>query len=156
MRIKQSDIVLRTLSCTIPLLLLTINFPQFTLMFLVILVTQRASLRHLPDVLWSSVIIWKVNVLLTVHHSISVQWNQRDALSFNLLRIKGLYMFRTSLAHPQEALLKQHLVYCVRIMSVSFGMVATLPQPTDIICTQHTKCHLCSASWGWASNARNM
>jgi hypothetical protein len=34
MRIKQSDIVLRTTSCTITLLLLTINLPQFTLMFL--------------------------------------------------------------------------------------------------------------------------
>jgi hypothetical protein len=29
----------------------------------------------------------------------------------NLLRIKGLYMFRALLAHPQEALHKQHLVY---------------------------------------------
>jgi hypothetical protein len=34
MRIKQSDIVLRTPSCTITLLLLTINLPQFILMFL--------------------------------------------------------------------------------------------------------------------------
>ena len=34
MRIKQSDIVLRTHSCTIKLLLLTINLPQFALMFL--------------------------------------------------------------------------------------------------------------------------
>jgi hypothetical protein len=37
---------------------------------------------------------------------------------FNLLRIKGLYMFRALLAHPQESLHKQHLVYCVRVMSV--------------------------------------
>jgi hypothetical protein len=37
---------------------------------------------------------------------------------FNLLRIKGLYMFRALLAHPQEALRKQHFVYCVRVMSV--------------------------------------
>jgi hypothetical protein len=27
-------------------------------------------------------------------------------------------MFRALLAHPQEALYKQHLVYCVRVMSV--------------------------------------
>jgi hypothetical protein len=27
-------------------------------------------------------------------------------------------MFRALLAHPQEALRKRHLVYCVRIMSV--------------------------------------
>jgi hypothetical protein len=34
---------------------------------------------------------------------------------FNLLRIKGLYMFRALLAHPQKALNKRHLVYCVRV-----------------------------------------
>jgi hypothetical protein len=38
-----------------------------------------------------------LNVLLTVH-------------------LKGLYMFRTLLSHPQEALHKRNLVYCVRIM----------------------------------------
>jgi hypothetical protein len=37
---------------------------------------------------------------------------------FNLLRIKGLYMFRALLAHPQEALHKEHLVYCLRVMLV--------------------------------------
>jgi hypothetical protein len=37
---------------------------------------------------------------------------------FNLLRIKGLYMFRALLAYPQEALHKWLLVYCVRVMSV--------------------------------------
>jgi hypothetical protein len=36
---------------------------------------------------------------------------------FNLLRIKGLYMFRALLAHPQEAKHKRHLVYCMRVMS---------------------------------------
>jgi hypothetical protein len=35
---------------------------------------------------------------------------------FSLLRIKGLYVFRTLLAHPKEALHKRHLVYCVRVM----------------------------------------
>jgi hypothetical protein len=33
--------------------------------------------------------------------------------SFNLLRSMGLYMFRALLAHPQKALHKQHMVYCV-------------------------------------------
>jgi hypothetical protein len=39
---------------------------------------------------------------------------------FNLLRINGIYeyMFRALLSHPQEALQKRHLVYCVRVMSV--------------------------------------
>jgi hypothetical protein len=38
--------------------------------------------------------------------------------SFNLLRIKGLHLFRALLAHSQEALNKRVLVYCVRVMSV--------------------------------------
>jgi hypothetical protein len=74
--------------------------------------------------------------------------------SFNLLRIKGLYMFRALLAHPQEATHKRHFVYCVR-MSVVCGTVATVPQTTDIR-TQYTKCRLCSVSWGCLSNDRNM
>jgi hypothetical protein len=37
---------------------------------------------------------------------------------FNLLRIKGLYMFQALLAHLQEALHKRHLVYCVHVVSV--------------------------------------
>jgi hypothetical protein len=44
--------------------------------------------------------------------------------SFKLLRIKGLYMFRTLLVHPQEAIHKRHLVYCVRIMSVGCATIA--------------------------------
>jgi hypothetical protein len=39
-------------------------------------------------------------------------------LSFSLLRIKDHYMFRALLAHPQKALHKRHLLYCVRVMSV--------------------------------------
>jgi hypothetical protein len=50
-------------------------------------------------------------------------------LSFSLLRIKGLYMFRAILAHPQEALHKRYLVYCMRIMSVGCGKVAVKLQP---------------------------
>jgi hypothetical protein len=37
---------------------------------------------------------------------------------FNLLGINGLYMFQGLLVHPQEALYKRHLVYCVRVLSV--------------------------------------
>jgi hypothetical protein len=39
---------------------------------------------------------------------------------FNLLRIKGLYMFRTLLTHPQEMLHNRHLVYYVRVMLVGY------------------------------------
>jgi hypothetical protein len=76
---------------------------------------------------------------------------------FSLLRIKGLYMFRALLAHPQEAQHKQHLVYCVRVMSVGCNsFTPILVQPTDITHTQYTKCRLYIASWGWVRNARNM
>jgi hypothetical protein len=51
---------------------------------------------------------------------------------FNLLRIKGLYMFRALLAHPQEVLHQRHLVYCVSVMSVGCTWCITL--------TQYTKC----------------
>jgi hypothetical protein len=37
---------------------------------------------------------------------------------FSLLRIKGLYVFRALLAHPQEVLDKRQVVKCLRIMSV--------------------------------------
>jgi hypothetical protein len=37
-------------------------------------------------------------------------------------------MFRALLAHPQEALHKRHLVYCVRVISVGY---AILVQPTE-------------------------
>jgi hypothetical protein len=57
--------------------------------------------------------------------------------SFNWLRIKGFYMFRALLAHPQDVLHKLHLVYW-------HNTHAIYQEP------------LCSASCGWASNARNM
>src|SRR5215510_6320883 len=58
---------------------------------------------------------------------------------FNLLRTKGLYMFRALLAHPQEALHKRHLVYCVCIMSVGCGTVAVLLQPCHSQLTLYTR-----------------
>jgi hypothetical protein len=88
------------------------------------------------------------------------QYSETNVMNFlfSLLRIKGLYMFRALLAHPQEALNKRHLVYCVRVMSVGCYQdwsVAAF-QPTGITRTQYTKCRLFSVSWGWASNARNI
>jgi hypothetical protein len=50
-------------------------------------------------------------------------------ISLNLLKIKGLHMFRALLAHPQEAPHKRHLVYCVRIMPIGCGTVAVSLQP---------------------------
>jgi hypothetical protein len=57
--------------------------------------------------------------------------------SFNLLRIKGLYMFRALLARPQRAHTSDiWYIACGCQLAVSTGCVsetATLPQPTDII-----------------------
>jgi hypothetical protein len=54
------------------------------------------------------------------------QYNETNVMHFslNLLRIKGLYMFRALLVYPQEALNKRHLVYCVRVMSVGSATIA--------------------------------
>jgi hypothetical protein len=64
--------------------------------------------------------------------------------SFNLLIIKGLYIFQALLAHPQEVIHKLHLVNCMLCHDCSF--TATVAQPTDIIRTQYTKCSLSIAS----------
>jgi hypothetical protein len=60
-------------------------------------------------------------------------------LLLSLLRIKGIYMFRALHAHPQEALYKRHLVYCVGVMSVGCTRIGVelrstpiLVQPIDI------------------------
>jgi hypothetical protein len=54
-------------------------------------------------------------------------------------------MFRALLPHLQEALHKQQLAYCVRVMSV--GCTRR---------TQYTTCCLRSASWRWASSGQIM
>jgi hypothetical protein len=59
-------------------------------------------------------------VLLTCIIRVVYQYIETNVMHFlfNLLTIKGLYMFWALLAHPQEVLHKRHLVYCVRVMSV--------------------------------------
>jgi hypothetical protein len=51
---------------------------------------------------------------------IKSQCSETNVMHFllNLLQITGLYMFQALLAHPQGVLHNQHLVYCVRVMSV--------------------------------------
>jgi hypothetical protein len=58
--------------------------------------------------------------------SLTFQYDETNVMhfSFNLLRVKGLYMFRALFARPQEAPHKRHFVYCVHIMSVGCGTVA--------------------------------
>jgi hypothetical protein len=53
--------------------------------------------------------------------------------AFSLLKIKGMYMLEALLSHPQKALNKRHLVYCVRIMSVGCGMVAEAPEDEQVM-----------------------
>jgi hypothetical protein len=60
-------------------------------------------------------------------------------ISFNLLRIKGLYMFRALLAHPQEALHKRQFLYCMLIMSVGCGTVAVKLKPCHSQLTLHVR-----------------
>jgi hypothetical protein len=45
--------------------------------------------------------------MLIVHHSLPHNKTNVMHILFYLLRIKGLYMFRALLAHPQEALHKR-------------------------------------------------
>jgi hypothetical protein len=47
---------------------------------------------------------------------------------FNLLRIKGLCLFRALLAHPQEVLHKRHLVYCACVISVGCTRIEAPPE----------------------------
>jgi hypothetical protein len=53
------------------------------------------------------------------------QYSETNVMHFlaNLLRIKGLYIFRALLAHSQAARHKRHLVYCVRVMSVDCNRI---------------------------------
>jgi hypothetical protein len=77
------------------------------------------------------------------------QYNKTDVMHylFNILRIKGLYMFRALLAHPRRRYKKRHLVYCVCVMTVGYTRIGVemrftpIPvQSTVITCTKYTKC----------------
>jgi hypothetical protein len=50
---------------------------------------------------------------------------------FSLLIIMGLYMFPALLAHPQEVLHKQYLVYCVPVMSVGYSRIIAAMKNID-------------------------
>jgi hypothetical protein len=94
------------------------------------LIIERLWIRWLNDLMFC----WPCNI--------AYQYSETNVMHFlfNLLSIKGLYMFRALLAHPQEALHKPHLVYCMRVMSVGCtSSTSILVQPTDITRTQYTK-----------------
>jgi hypothetical protein len=79
----------------------------------------RALLAHPQEALHKQHLVYCVRVMSV--GCTRYQYNETKVMHFlfSLLRIKGLYMFRALLAHPQEALHKRHLVYCVRVMSVA-------------------------------------
>jgi hypothetical protein len=95
-----------------------------------------------------NIVAWRLCCIGFVHVSSAVLhivlftgWHQYNETNmrhflFSLLRIMGLYMFWALLAHPQEALHKRHLVYCVHVMSVSCTRIWVVP----VTCTQYTKC----------------
>jgi hypothetical protein len=70
--------------------------------------------------------VYLCDVLLT--YIIVYQYNETNVrhFLFSLLRIKGLYMFRALLAHPQEALHKRQLVYSACVKSVGCTRIGVL------------------------------
>jgi hypothetical protein len=94
---------------------------------------------------------------LSLACNLSVQWNERDELLFNLLRIKGLYMFRALLAHPQEDCGTWYIAYILCQLAAPGSKWNSNPGAANWHNTHAiTKCCLCSSSWGWASNALNI
>jgi hypothetical protein len=80
-----------------------------------VLCKQRTAVHHrLYRVNDSTAVKMHCEILL------SCQYSETNVMHFlfSLLRIKGLYMFRALLVHPQEALHKRHSICCVSVMSV--------------------------------------
>jgi hypothetical protein len=90
--------------------------------------------------------------------TIANQYNESNVMhfSFSLLRLNGLYMFRTLLSRPQEVLHKQHWVHGVRL-SVGRGTVAVLvtlharniPSAVCAVCPddEHVMFETCRVPW---------
>jgi hypothetical protein len=69
-------------------------------------------------------------------NSLDSQYSETNVMHFlfSLLRIKGLYMFRALLAHPQETAHKRYLVFCMRAMSAAHARsipIATCVPPPE-------------------------
>jgi hypothetical protein len=63
------------------------------------------------------------------------------------------YELRPNTCFEHHLLILRRRFKIVRVCYVGWRH---LVQPTDITRTQYIKCRLCSASWWWESNARNM
>jgi hypothetical protein len=94
------------------------------------------------------------NQIAKSDYLLSHQYSETNVMhiSFNLLIIKGRYMFRALLAHPQEALHKRHLLYSVHIMSVGCGgTVAVQLQPCNVATKLQSILYIFVFTWRWRS-----
>jgi hypothetical protein len=99
------------------------------------------------------------NVLLTVHHSISVYWNQRDALLIQLIEnqrpVHVSSIIYSSSAGATQTVFGTCVLRAYNVSRLCHGHCNRATANWQIR-KQYTKCCLCNASWGWASIARNM
>jgi hypothetical protein len=76
------------------------------------------------------------------------QYGETNVMQFlsHLLRIKGLYIFRSLLAHLQEGLHERHLVNCLRVMSVGCTRIGVeLVKPTLSVHARSIPSAVCAA-----------
>jgi hypothetical protein len=115
---------------------------------------SETNVMHFLLLCWLCIVVYQYSETNVMHFLllcwpciIAYQYSETNMMHFlfSLLRIKGNYMFRVLLVHPQEALHKLHLVYCVHVVSVGCTRIeaeaSILVQPTDIRRTQYRKCH---------------
>jgi hypothetical protein len=92
-------------------------------------------------------------------HHLSI-WNKSDALHSVNSELRSSICFE----HYLLILRRRYTngtwyIACVFCQLAATGLECNTPillQPTDITRTQYTKFGLCSASWGWAGNARKI
>jgi hypothetical protein len=73
---------------------------------------------HRPLVPQSGLLSAAFLTIFNLSHENIYLYSETNVMQFllNLLTIKGLYIFRALLAHPQDSLHKQHLVYLMRVV----------------------------------------
>jgi hypothetical protein len=125
---SSADLIIAGLNC-ISRNILKPGWRSLQKIFLHSLVCFSIYLNNVHIFPWKLMDITKQSIAISApRHAVSDanceiyndQYSETNVMHFlfNLLRIKGLYVFRALLAHPQETLQKRHLVCCVRVMSV--------------------------------------
>jgi hypothetical protein len=116
--------------------------------FLTVFFQYFPIITILPILHTHAAFIYRRRHLISAVH----QYSETNVMRFlfNLLRIKGLYMFRALLAHPQEvqAALGTSILHACYVCGLhqNWSSTSMLQQPTDTPRTQHTTCRLCNAS----------